>query len=78
MLKVSSRTLTLEFSLAKFNYDFGLSYKHVEFCYSQSVFWIKPNESRFRSLSASYNFFERDLSPEMIAENDYAKYNIWT
>ncbi len=27
--------------------------------------------------TASYNFFERDLSPEMIAENDYAKYNIW-
>jgi len=36
-----------------------------------------PRSQISRSLSASYNFFERDLSPEMIAENDYAKYNIW-
>ena len=70
------RTLTLEFSTAKFNYDFGLSYKKMSFA-SQMSFNKNPRSQISRSLSASYNFFERDLSPEMIAENDYAKYNIW-
>ncbi len=44
---------------------------------SQMSFNKNPRSQISRSLSASYNFFERDLSPKMIAENDYAKYNIW-
>ena len=39
------RTLTLEFSTAKFNYDFGLSYKKMSFASQMSL--TKPKESDF-------------------------------
>jgi hypothetical protein len=31
-----------------------------------------------RSIGASYNYFERDLSPLMVANDDYSKYNLWS
>lgn len=71
------RSLTLGASGSYFHYDYGLAYKKVGL-FSNINFRKNPRSTVSRSLGFSYNYFERDLSPKMIANNDYKKYNLWS
>lgn len=71
------RSLTFGVSGSYFHYDYGLAYKKTSL--SSSISFRKdPRSTVGRSIGISYNYFERDLSPAMIASNDYSKYNLWS
>lgn len=71
------RSLTFGVSGAYFHYDYGLAYKKTSISSSIS-FRKNPRSTVSRSIGASYNYFERDLSPLMVANDDYSKYNLWS
>ncbi|NIF04071.1 M1 family metallopeptidase [Chryseobacterium sp. Tr-659] len=71
------RSLTFGVSGAYFHYDYGLAYRKGSIASTLS-FRKNPRSTVSRSIGASYNYFERDLSPAMIADNDYSKYNLWS
>jgi len=71
------RSLTFGVSGAYFHYDYGLAYRKGSIA-STLNFRKNPRSTVSRSIGASYNYFERDLSPKMIANNDYSKYNLWS
>ncbi|WP_379969336.1 aminopeptidase [Epilithonimonas sp. UC225_85] len=59
-----------------FHYDNNLAYKR--FGASTSLNFNKnPRSAIGRSLYFSYNYYERELSPIRILNNEYAKYNLW-
>jgi len=59
-----------------FHYDNNLAYKR--FGASTSLNFNKnPRSAIGRSLYFSYNYYERELSPLMIINNQYSKYNLW-
>ena len=59
-----------------FHYDDNLAYKR--FGASTSLSFNKnPRSAIGRSLFFSYNYYERELSPIRILNNEYAKYNLW-
>lgn len=59
-----------------FHYDYDLSYSKFS-AFSTINFTKNPRSDINRSLSFSYNYFEKDLTPKLIAENEYGKYNLW-
>lgn len=70
------RSLNLGVASSYFHYNYDLAYTKISL--SGSMLLNKNPRSQIgRNIVASYNYFERDLSPEMKAENDYKKYNIW-
>lgn len=71
------RKLNIGVSGSYFHFDYNLAYtKLVAFA---NMYFRKGARSTIsRSVGFSYNYFERDLSPKMIAKNDYGKYNLWT
>jgi hypothetical protein len=69
--------LTFGVSGSYFHYDFDLAYQKNSL-YSNISFRKNPRSTVSRGLGISYTYFQRDLSPKMIAENDYGKYNLWT
>lgn len=71
------RSLTFGVSGAYFHYDYGLAYRKGSIA-STLNFRKNPRSTVSRSIGISYNYFERDLSPKMIANNDYSKYNLWS
>ncbi|WP_228372493.1 gluzincin family metallopeptidase [Chryseobacterium daeguense] len=71
------RSLTFGVSGSYFHYDYDLAYRKAS-VYSNLNFRKNPRSTVGRSIGVSYNYFERDLSPEMIAKNDYDKYNLWS
>lgn len=71
------RSLTFGLSGSYFHYDYDLAYRKTSI--SSSINFRKnPRSTVSRGLGISYNYFERDLSPKMIANNDYQKYNLWS
>jgi len=59
-----------------FHYDNDLAYKR--FGASTSLSFNKnPRSAIGRSLYFSYNYYERELSPLRILNNEYSKYNLW-
>lgn len=59
-----------------FHYDNDLAYKR--FGASTSLNFNKnPRSAIGRSLYFSYNYYERELSPLRILNNEYSKYNLW-
>ena len=59
-----------------FHYDNDLAYK--KFGASTSLNFNKnPRSAIARSLFFSYNYYERELSPIRILNNEYEKYNLW-
>ncbi len=59
-----------------FHYDNDLAYK--KFGASTSLNFNKnPRSAIGRSLFFSYNYYERELSPIRILNNEYEKYNLW-
>ncbi|WP_238584556.1 aminopeptidase [Chryseobacterium sp. Leaf180] len=71
------QSLTFGVSGSYFHYDFDLSYRKASL-YSSIGFRKDPRSTVSRGASISYNYFERELSPEMVAKRDYGKYNLWT
>jgi len=71
------RSLTFGVSGAYFHYDYGLAYRKGTVLSSIS-FRKNPRSTVSRSIGLSYNYFERDLNPVMIANDDYKKYNLWS
>lgn len=70
------RNLQFGGSASYFHYDYDLSYKQYGL-FTTLHFAKNPRSTISRSLSASYNYFEKDLTPEMIANNEYEKYNLF-
>ncbi|MFP3833196.1 aminopeptidase [Chryseobacterium sp. SIMBA_028] len=71
------RSLTFGASGSYFHYDYGLAYRKGSL-FSNFNFRKNPRSTVSRSVGVSYNYFERDLSPLMIANDDYKKYNLWS
>ena len=71
------RSLTFGVSGSYFHYDYDLAYRKGSI-YSNINFRKNPRSTVSRGIGVSYNYFERDLSPLMIANNDYKKYNLWS
>ena len=70
------RFLQVGVSGSYFHYNYDLTYS--KFSAFASINLTKnPRSDIGRSFSVSYNFFEKDLTPQMVANNDYAKYNLW-
>lgn len=71
------RSLTFGVSGSYFHYDYNLAYRKLS-AFSNLNFRKNPRSTVSRGLAFSYNYFERDLSPAMIANKDYDKYNLWS
>ena len=71
------RSITFGVSGSYFHYDYGLAYRKGSI-FSNFNFRKNPRSTVSRSLGFSYNYLERDLSPKMIANKDYDKYNLWS
>ncbi|WP_294321450.1 aminopeptidase [uncultured Chryseobacterium sp.] len=71
------RSLTFGVSGSYFHYDYDLAYRKASI-YSNLNFMKNPRSTVSSSLGISYNYFERDLSSLMIANNDYDRYNLWS
>jgi hypothetical protein len=71
------RSLTFGVSGSYFHYDYDLAYRKGSI-YSNINFRKNPRSTVSRGIGISYNYFERDLSPLMIANRDYDKYNLWS
>ncbi|RMZ57936.1 aminopeptidase [Chryseobacterium nematophagum] len=70
------RSLTFGVSGSYFHYDFDLAYRKASI-FSTLSFRKNPRSTVSRGVSFSYNYLEKDLSPIMIANNDYDRYNLW-
>ncbi|WP_228414828.1 aminopeptidase [Chryseobacterium sp. G0201] len=71
------RSLTFGVSGSYFHYDYDLAYRKASI-FSNINFRKNPRSTVSRGIGISYNYFERDLSPAMIAKRDYDKYNLWS
>ncbi len=70
------RSLDVGFSGSYFHYDYDLTYRKLS-AFASFNFSKNPRSDIGRSLGFSYNFFDKDLNPKMIAANEYSKYNLW-
>ena len=69
------RNINLGVMSSYFHYNYDLAYTKLSL--SASMLLNKnPRSQISRSIVTSYNFFQKDLSPQMIAEKDYKKNNI--
>jgi len=59
-----------------FHYDNDLAYKRFG-AGTSFDFQKNPRSAIGRSLYFSYNYYERELTPLMILNNQYSKYNLW-
>jgi hypothetical protein len=71
------RSLTFGVSGSYFHYDYGLAYRKGSL-FSNINFRKNPRSTVSRGIGLSYNYLERDLSPLMVANKDYGKYNLWS
>ncbi|MFP3593337.1 aminopeptidase [Chryseobacterium sp. SIMBA_038] len=71
------RSLTFGVSGSYFHYDYDLAYRKASI-FSNINFRKNPRSTVSRGIGLSYTYFERDLSPLMIANRDYDKYNLWS
>jgi len=70
------RSLTFGVSASHFHYDYDLTYRKIS-AEAGFNFSKNPRSDIGRSLGFSYNYFEKDLNPMMLANNEYEKYNLW-
>ncbi|WP_073295342.1 gluzincin family metallopeptidase [Chryseobacterium polytrichastri] len=71
------RSLTFGVSGSYFHYDYNLAYRKASL-FSNINFRKNPRSTVSRGIGLSYTYFERDLSPIMVANQDYHKYNLWS
>lgn len=70
------RSLTLGVSGSTFHYDYDLGYQKIT-AFTNISFTKEPRSTESKFASFSWNHVVRDLSPKMIAENEYDRYNLW-
>lgn len=70
------RSLSFGVSASHFHYDYDLTYRKIS-AEAGMNFSKNPRSDIGRSLGFSYNYFEKDLNPTMLAKNEYEKYNLW-
>lgn len=70
------RSLDVGVSGSYFHYDYDLTYRKFS-AFANFNFSKNPRSDIGRSLGLSYNFFEKELTPAMVAANEYGKYNLW-
>ena len=70
------RKLDVGVSGSYFHYDFDLTYQKIT-AFANISFNKDPRSDIGRNLGFSYNFFEKDLNPELLLSNEYSKYNLW-
>ena len=70
------RKLDLGVSGSYFHYDYDLTYRKFS-AFANMNFSKNPRSDIGRNLGFSYNFYEKDLDPQSIINNDYSKYNLW-
>lgn len=70
------RSLNLGLASSYFHYNYDLAYTKLSLS-ATMIFNKNPRSQISRNVVTSYNFFERDLSPQMIQDQEYQKYNIW-
>lgn len=70
------RNLDIGVSGSYFHYDYDLTYRKFS-AFANINFSKDPRSEIGRNLGFSYNFFEKDLNPQLIAAKEYAKYNLW-
>ena len=71
------RSWNFSVSGSYFHYDKDLAYKKFG-AGTSFIFNKDPRSAIGRSLYFSYNYFERELTPLMVLNNQYAKYNLWS
>lgn len=71
------RSLTFGAAGSTFHYNYNLGYRKLSLLGSMN-FTKDPRSTINRNLSISYNFFDKDLSPEMILNKDYDRYNLFS
>ena len=59
-----------------FHYDYDLTYRKFS-AFANMNFSKNPRSDIGRNIGFSYNFFEKDLNPQLIEEKEYGKYNLW-
>lgn len=70
------RNLTVGMSGSYFHYDYDLSYRRMS-AYANINFTKNPRSAIGRSAGISYNHYQKELTPQMIADNEYDRYNLW-
>lgn len=70
------RNLSLGVSGSYFHYDFDLAYQKYS-AYASMNLSKNPRSAISRNIAISYNHFQKDLTAQMIAENEYDKYNLF-
>ncbi|MBU4539454.1 MAG: aminopeptidase [Weeksellaceae bacterium] len=70
------RSLDIGVSGSYFHYDYDLTYRKFS-AFANFNFTKNPRSDIGRNLGFSYNFFDKELTPKMAADNEYAKYNLW-
>lgn len=70
------RSLDIGVSGSYFHYDYDLKYRKFS-AFAGFNFTKNPRSDIGRSLNLSYNFFDKDINPRMIIENEYQRYNLW-
>ena len=69
------RSLDIGVSGSYFHYDYDLKYRKFS-VFAGFNFTKNPRSDIGRSLGISYNFFDKDINPRMIVENEYQRYNL--
>lgn len=70
------RSLNLGVSGTYFHYDYDLTYQKYS-AFANMDLKKEPRSAIGRTFFLSYNHFEKELSPELIAKNDYDQYNLF-
>lgn len=70
------RNLVLGASGSYFHYDYDLAYRKFS-TFASMNFNKDPRSSVGKNFGFSYEHFEKDLSPLMVQQNEYKKYNLW-
>ncbi len=71
------RSLDFGITGSYFHYDFDLSYRKLTL-FGNLSFSKNPRSDIGRSLGISYNFFDRDLNPKKMDQDEYSRYNLWS
>ncbi len=71
------RNLTVGVSGSYFHYDYDLSYQRMS-AYANINFTKNPRSAINKTAGIAYNHYQKELTPAMIAENEYDRYNLWS
>lgn len=70
------QNLTIGVTGSYFHYDFDLAYRKIS-AFANINFTKNPRSTISRNLGFSYSYFDRDLDPKRLNDNDYNKYELY-